>query len=244
MDFTSVHVEIENVVLEINWNANAPISQNDSQSLTNFAVNWDHVSTIMHRIENLVILLHAISAALHNSLCTPMILPFRDRSKPFSSCLWNCQAPTSGTHSSLAVRQNPPSEPKFSGNAFTAVCVQVHLHPFKPLRTTHGTKIQNLLVKMSLWNCHTLVHKPSCDPTELQSSKLQPSIHWSHFQPSFQEVSVEHVQIPEWLSLPLISSFQALRDHLSMFLPLCEPLAPWIAPLVLLDFPLNCPLFS
>ena len=37
--------------------------------------------------------LHAISAALHNSLCTPTCLPFRDRSKQFSSHLQNAKVP-------------------------------------------------------------------------------------------------------------------------------------------------------
>ena len=148
----SVQVDIENVVSEINWNK-IVLSIPDHQflevvshSLTNFSVNRDHVSIVVSQVE-ILSPTRAISAALHNTLCTPVSLPFRDRSDPFSSYPLNYQAPPSGIHSPLAVRCNlpspAPSGPKFNGHVFTAAavsrCIFTQIQPF---RTTHGTKIK------------------------------------------------------------------------------------------------------
>ena len=129
---------------------------------------------------------------------TPVCLPFRDLSNPFSSYPWNCQAPPSGIHSPLAVRQNlpspAPSGPKFNVNVCTAAPVSkfifTHSNLFGPLvALTSKPPSENELTEV-LYVCS----QPSCHPTELQSSfhssKLQPQFHSSPFQPSFQEVSV------------------------------------------------------
>ena len=69
------------------------------------------------------------------------------------------------------------------------------------------------------------------------------SHHFIHHDSSHHETKncqwATSVQIPEFLNLSLISSFQDLIDQFSMFFPLCDPLAP----LVPLDFPLDFHLF-
>ena len=63
----SVQVAIESVILEIDWNEIVPsipfhqFLKMSSHSLTNFAENRNHVTTIMSQIE-VLLSLHAISA--------------------------------------------------------------------------------------------------------------------------------------------------------------------------------------
>ena len=73
------------VVLEKNWNELVLSTQSHefinmiSHFLLNFAVNRDHVCSVIFQVEILS------SFALHNTLCAPLSLPFKDRSKLFSS---------------------------------------------------------------------------------------------------------------------------------------------------------------
>ena len=117
--------------------------------------------------------------------CTPMGLPFRELSNPFSSYPWNFQAPPSRIRSPLAVRQNLPSPapygPKFNGNVSTAA-------PVSKFMFTHSNRF-GLLVALApqppseneLAEVSNVCSQPSCHPEELQSS-----FHSSKPQPSFQ----------------------------------------------------------
>ena len=100
----------------------------------------------------------------------------------------------------------------------------------------------NLQVKMSLQKCHTFI-------PYLRAIQRDSSHHFIHQNSSHRHNSNHRsmkcqwnmsVQIPEFPSLSLISSFQDLRDQFFDVLPLCEPLAP----LVPLDFALNYHLIS
>ena len=80
----------KNVVFQKDWNEfvlSMPIHQflkMNSHSLTNFAVNRNHVSTIISRVEILSSFARDL-CSMHNTLCTPVSLPLRDLGNPFSS---------------------------------------------------------------------------------------------------------------------------------------------------------------
>ena len=81
VDFTTrFQVEIENGVFEIDWNEFV-LSMPNHQ----FLIMKSHSLTIFSCEPGSCIPLHAISAALHNTLCTPVSLPFTELSNPFSS---------------------------------------------------------------------------------------------------------------------------------------------------------------
>ena len=116
---------------------------------------------------------HAISAALHKTLYTPVSLPFRDLSNPFSPYRGNCHAPSSGIHSPLAVRQNLPSHapsgPKFNGNVFTAPPVSRFIftpsNRFRQLMALTSTPPSKSELAAVSYFCA----QPSCHPTEHNS---------------------------------------------------------------------------
>ena len=86
-----------------------------------------------------------------------------------------------------------------------------HSNRFGLVALTSKTPSDNELAEVS-----HVCSQPSCHPTELQSSFYSSTI------PSIVPRSVSgdmSVQIPEWPSLPLISSFQDLRDQFSMCCP-------------------------
>ena len=170
-----------------------------SLSLTNFAVNRNHVSTVVSEVEILSSFARDVCSAAQNFVHSSESSV--QRSEQSASYPWNCQAPPSGIHSPLAVRWNlpsaAPSGPKFNGHVFTAAPVSrfifTHSNRFGLLvALTSKPANENELAEVSF-----ACSQPSCHPTELQtsfrSSKLQPSFHSSQFQPSFHEVSGEHV---------------------------------------------------
>ena len=177
--------------------------------------------------------MRAISAALHNTLCTPVSPPFRG------------QAPPSGIHSPLAVRCNlpslAPSGPNFSGHMFPAAplsrFILTHSNRFGLLvALTSKPPTENKLAELSFASS-----QPSCHPTELQSSFHSAGLSHHDTKNCQWYTSVQD----SWVS-ELVADFEFSRPEKAFFevLPLCEPLAPWIALLVPLDFPLNFPLFS
>ena len=83
----------------------------------------------------------------------------------------------------------------------------------------------NFLVKMSLWNCHMFVpNLRAIQPNSSHHSIHHNSGHHSNRQDSSHHATKNSpwdtsVQIPEFLSLSLISDSQDLRDRLSMCCP-------------------------
>ena len=137
-------------------------------------------------------LLHAISAALRNTSCAPVSLPFRDLSNPFfvvslelpRSTIWNPFTTGSPIESSVSCCFWTKR------NVFTAASVSrfifAHSNRFGLLAAlTSKLPSEDELAEVSY-----VCSQPSCHPTELQSSfhssKLQSSFHSSPFQPSFQ----------------------------------------------------------
>ena len=148
----SAQVEIENVVFEIGWNEfvlSMPVHQflkMSSHSLTNFAVNLNHVATVMSQIEILSSFARDPCSTAQDFVHTSESSVQRSEQIVFiisltlpRSTIWNPF--TTGS----------PMESSISCSIWTKVqweyvhcssCVQVHLHPFKPLRTARCTLIQ------------------------------------------------------------------------------------------------------
>ena len=211
--------EIENVVFVIDWNEfilSMPIHQflkMISHSLTNFAVNVNHVCTVVSEVKILSSFAREFCASEQSVFVVSLELPSCTIKNPF----------TTGS----------PTESSISSSIWTKIqwdcvhgssCVQVHLHPFGPLvALTSKPPSENELAEVS-----DVCFQPSCHPPELHSSlhssKLQPSFHSSPFDSEVSE---------------LVSDFEFSRPERPVFdvLPLCEPLATWFALLVLLDFP-------
>ena len=149
----SIQVEIENVVFEKDKNVfvlSMPIHQflkMNSHSLTNFAVNRNHVSTVMSEVGILSSFARDFCSTAQHFVCTSESSIQRSEQSIIVVTL---------ELSSSTIR-NPfttgsPIESSISCSFWTKVqwecvhcspCVQVHLHPSKPLRTTGGTDIQN-----------------------------------------------------------------------------------------------------
>ena len=147
----SVQVEIENVVLEIDWYEfilSVPVHQFlavISHSLTSVAVNRDRVSTVMSQVEILSSFARDFCSSAQNFVYTSESSIQRSEQSVFVVSL-ELPSPTI---------RNPFTtgcsiESSISCSIWTKVrrecvhcssCVQVHLHPFKPFRTTRGTKI-------------------------------------------------------------------------------------------------------
>ena len=206
----SVQVEIENVVFEIHWNElvlSIPAHQflkMNSHSVTNFVVNRDHVATFMFRIEILsssardlcsIAQHHTGESSVQRSEQTVFVvslkLPSSTIRNPFTTDI-----PIESSISSLQL-----------------LC-PVFFHPFKPLRTTHGTKINNFQVKISLLDCHKFdpnlhaIHPNSSHPSINCNSDYH-SIHHNFSQHETKNCQWDtSVQIPEFPSLFLISIFK------------------------------------
>ena len=153
---------------------NSPISQNELDCLTNFVVyppscpRWKSSH------------LHAIFAALHKTVCTPMGLQFRNLSNPIF--VVPLELPNSTNRNPFTTGN--PRESSISCSLGTKVqwecvhcssCVQVHLHPFN---SDHMAPNPNLQVQ---WTCGSQL---SCHPTEqplFQMSQFQRSrkCHWT-----------------------------------------------------------------
>ena len=118
-----------------------------SHSLTNFAVNRDHVTTIMSQINILSSFARGLCSATHNFVYTRESSVQRSEETVFVVSL---KLPSSTMRNPFTT--GCPIESSISCSTWTEVqwecvqcssCVQVHLHPFKPLRTTHGTEIKS-----------------------------------------------------------------------------------------------------
>ena len=160
----SIRVEREDVVFEKDWNEfvlSMPVHQflkMNSHSLTNFAVNRNHVTTVMSQVEILSSFASDLCSGAHHFVCTSESSIQRSEQSAFvvplklpSSTIWNPF--TTGS----------PIESSISCSIWTKVqweCVhcssfvQVHLHPSKTLRTTRGTKIQTSKWK---WACRSVI---------------------------------------------------------------------------------------
>ena len=166
-----------------------------SQSLTTFAVNRNHVSTIVSEVE--------ILSSFARDLCNAP-----------QQFVYSSESSIQRSEQSVFVvsLENPfttgsPIESSISCSFWTKVQWE--------FRTTAGTDLQTSQVKMSLRECHTFV--PNLCAIQL-NSKLQPSFHSSQFQPSFQEVSVGNFCADSCVSeLASDFEFQDLRDQFSIF---------------------------
>ena len=133
----SVQVKVEVVVLDVDEDELLSYMPSHHHVLAKIAAHQHHETAVGTQEQSL---LHCIE------LFVQWCLPFRDRLSPFSSQPSNCQAPTPGMHSPLAVLLYVPSLAP-SGPKVQWACaqcssrVQVCLHPFKPW-TVHRSKIK------------------------------------------------------------------------------------------------------
>ena len=144
----SVQVDIENVVFEIDWDEfvlSMPIHQflkMKSHSLTNSAVNLNHVTTVMSQVEIVSSFARDFCSAGQHFVYTSESSFQRSEQTVFIVSL---KLPSSSIR--ILFTTGSPIESSISCSIWAKVqweCVhcQLHLHPFKPLRTTRGTDIQ------------------------------------------------------------------------------------------------------
>ena len=142
----------QNVVFEIDWNEfvlSMPVHQfhkMNSHSLTNFALNRNHVSSVMSEVEILSSFARDLCSTAGHFVCTSESSIQRSEQSVFTVSM---KLPSSTIRNPFTT--DSPMESSISCSNWTKVqwecvhcssCVQVHLHPFKPLRTSRGTKIQ------------------------------------------------------------------------------------------------------
>ena len=148
----STQVEIEKVVFEIDWNEiilSMPIHQflkKNSHSLTNFTVNWNHVTTVMSKVEILSSFVRDFRSTAQNFVCTS---ESSIHGSEQSVLIVSLELPSSTVRN--PVTTGSPTESSVSCSFWTKVqwecvhcssCVQVHLRPTEPRRTIGGTDIQ------------------------------------------------------------------------------------------------------
>ena len=103
----SAQVEIENVVFEIDWNEfvlSMPSHQflkMDSHSLSNFAVNRNHLTTVMSEIEILSSFARDLCSTTQHFVCTSESSIQRSEQTVLTVSV---KLPSSTIHSPLAVR--------------------------------------------------------------------------------------------------------------------------------------------
>ena len=226
----SVHVEIENVVCELDRNEFAlstPVHQflkKNSHSLTSFAANGNHLCTVMSSVSS-------IQRSKPSVFIVSLKLPSSTSWNPFST---GC--PIESFHLLL-----------LSDQSSMGICSLQLLCPgsSSPIHIASDYiwhQDEKFQVKMGLRKCHTFVHNLRAIQ---QNSSHRKSSHRSIRQRSNHRSKKCHWcmsgQIPECPSLPPISRPERPAFEI---LPLCKHLAPWFAHLVPLDFPLDFPLFS
>ena len=215
----SVQVGTENIVLEIN--TSSARTQNDFSFLDQFCCKSE--PCIHHLVPswNLVALCarslqHCTTRCVHQQ----WVFHSEIGSNRFRRILGTAPA---------------PSGQKFNGNVFTVAPVSrfifTHSNRFGLLMAPRSKPpIENELAELS-YVCSPNLR--AIQPNSSHHSIRQDSIH--HETKNCQWYT--DVQIPEYPSLSLISSFSRPDKPVFDVLPLCEPLAHWIAPLVPLDFP-------
>ena len=153
VDFTSrFQVEIENVVFEIDRDEfilSVPVRQFlevISHLLTNFAVKRNHEPTVMSEVEILSSFARDFCRTAQNFVYTSESSIQRSEQSVFVASL---ELPCSTIRNPLTTGST--IESSIPCSFWTEVqwacvhctsCVQVHLHPFKPLQTTGGNDIQ------------------------------------------------------------------------------------------------------
>ena len=163
----------------------------NSRSLTNFAANRNHVTTVMSQVEILSSFARDLCSAAQHFVCTSESSIQRSEQTVFivslrlpSSTIWNPF--TTGS----------PTESSISCSIWTKIqweCVHCS-SPVSRFIFTHSNRFGLLVAPRSkppsedeLAEVSCVCSQPSCHPTELQSSfhssKLQPSFHSSQFQP-------------------------------------------------------------
>ena len=115
-------------------------------SLTNFGVNENHLSTVMSELEILSSFARDLCSTAQNLVYTSESSVHRSTQTFFIVTL---QLPGSTIRNPFTT--GSPTESSISCSFWTKIrwecvhcssCVQVHHHPFKPLRTSGGTNIQ------------------------------------------------------------------------------------------------------
>ena len=135
---TSLQVEVENVVFEINKNEfllSVPVHQLLEvipHFLTNCAADRNHVSTIVSEVEILSSFARDFCRTAQNFVSFSESSVQRSEQSIF---VVSMEFPSSSV-------RNPFTTGRPIGSSISCSCVQVHLHPFKPLRTAGGTGIQ------------------------------------------------------------------------------------------------------
>ena len=118
----------------------------NSHSLTDFAVNRNNASTVMSEVEILSSFARDLCSTAQNFVYTSQCSIQRSEQSVFVVSL---ELPSSTIRNPLTT--GSPIESSISCSLWANVqwecvhcssCVQVHFHPFKPLRTTGGTDIQ------------------------------------------------------------------------------------------------------
>ena len=220
-----------------------------SHSLTNFAVNRNHVSTIMSEVE--------ILSSFARDLCSTA-QHFCVHQWLFHSEIWAIRSRRILGIAKLHHRESIhhwQSDKIFHlllllDQSSIGMCRLQLLCPgwFSPIQTASDHWWHwhpNLQVKMSLRKSHTLFPNLRA----IQQNSSHHSIDQNSSHRSIRHHSNHHsrkcqwdmsVQIPEFSELDSDFEFSRPEWPVFVFLPLCEPLAP----LVPLNFPLDFPLFS
>ena len=253
----SVLVEIENVVFEIDWNEFVPsmpvhhFLKMNSHSLTNFAVNRNCVSTVMSEVEILSSFARDLCSTAQHFVYISVSSIQRSEQSVFIVSL---KLPSSTIRNPFTT--GSPVESSISCSLWTKVqwelCSLELLCPgsSSPIQTASDYSWHqdpNLQAKMSLRKCHTFVPNLRA----IQQSSSHHSIHQNSSHRSIRHNSNHRsrkcqwdmsVQILEFPSLSLISSFQDLRDQFSMFSPCASLWHLWFLWILLWIFP--CYLYS
>ena len=164
----------------------------NSDSLTNFAVSLNHVTTIMSEVEILSPFARNLCSTAQHFVYTGESSIQRSELSVFIVFL---KLPSSTIRNPFT--NGSPIESSISCCLCTKTqWERVHCSSCVQVQTfTHSNRFGLLLAPRSkiqseneLAEVSYVCSQPSCHPTE-----LQPSFHSSQFQPSFQEVSVGHV---------------------------------------------------
>ena len=196
----------------------------NSHSLTNFAVNRNHVCTVMSEVENLSSLARDFCSTAQHFVHTSESSIQRSEQSVFVVSLelpsYTIRNPRT-TGSPMESSSPPTSGPKFNGNVFTAA-------PVSRFIFTHSNRFGLLLALTSKPHCENelaevsyVCSQPSCRHHAIHQNSSHRSIRHSSNHRSRKCQWDISVQIPECPSLSLISSFQDLERPVFDVLPLC-----------------------
>ena len=193
-----------------------------SHSLTNFAVNRNHVSTILSQVE--------IWSPFARDLCSTAQLLV------YTSSESSIQRSDQTRFRRILGTAPAPSGQKFNGNVFTVA-------PVSRFIFTHSNRFGLLMAPRSkppIENELAEIVIRLFSPTFVPSNRTPVIIPFVRTPSIMKPRIVSGTQTCRFLSIRACLWFRVFQDlinQFSMFHPCVWPLAHWIAPLVPLDFP-------